>query len=315
MPLHPEAAAFLEQIASQKAHPIDSLPVDVIRRAALLGSSPPVDHPGLEKIENRAIVRPDGTALPLRIYVPPGAAPLGVCLYFHGGGWVLNNLDTHDELVRNLTIASGCVFVSVDYRLAPEHRYPAAIEDAYMSLCWVSDHAAEIGVDASRIAVAGDSAGGNLAAVVCLMSRDRGGPRIAFQALAYPVTDCNFERASYRKNAEGYFLTRREMIWFWSQYVLSSEQMSEPYASPLLASLENLPPAVVLIAEFDPLYDEGNDYAHALRNAGVEVTLLRYEGMIHAFARRVQQFEMARKAIQDIGQRIRAVIGGPANPS
>ncbi len=310
MPLHPEAAAFLEQVARQKAHPIESLPIDVTRRAALIGSSPSPEHPGLSRIENRLIAQADGSQLPIRIYTPEGSAPFGVCLYFHGGGWVLNNMDTHDELVRRLAIRSGCVFVSVDYRLAPEHPFPSAIEDAYTALCWVHNHSAEIGCDPNRIAVSGDSAGGNLAAVVCLMTRDRGGPNIAFQALIYPITDCDFERNSYRSNAEGYFLTRREMIWFWNQYVSSPDQMRHPYASPLLApSLAKLPRASILVAEYDPLCDEGEAYARALSDAGVDVTLLRYEGMIHAFVRRVQQFEMARKAIEELGLQIRSAIG------
>ena len=309
MPLHPEAAAFLEQVARQKAHPIDTLPIELTRRAAIVGSSPSADPPELARIEDRLIAGPDGTSLPIRLYVPLGAAPMGVCLYFHGGGWVLNNLDTHDDLVRRLAATSGCLFASVDYRLAPEHKFPAAVEDAYAALEWVHSHAAELGCDPDRIAVSGDSAGGNLAASVCLMTRDRGGPPIAFQALIYPITDCDFERPSYRENAEGYFLTRREMLWFWNQYVSSPEQMRDPYASPLLApSLRGLPPATILTAEFDPLRDEGDAYAQALRAAGVDVTLLRYDGMIHAFIRRVQQFNMARKAIQEIGGEIRTAL-------
>lgn len=310
MPLHPEAAAFLEQVARQKAHPFDSVPVDILRRAAILGSSVTTDSPELASIENLSIEGPDGSMLPIRVYVPPGNEPYGVCLYFHGGGWVLNNLDTHDDLVRRLAANSGCVFINVDYRLAPEHKFPAAIEDAYAALKWVYAHATRFGWDPERIAVAGDSAGANLAAVACLMSRDRKGPPITFQALIYPITDCNFERPSYVENGEGYFLTRREMVWFWDQYVSSVAQRSEPYASPLLApSLEGLPPASIITAEYDPLRDEGEAYAAALRAAGVEVSLHRYDGMIHAFVRRVQQFETARHAILKIGQQIREAIG------
>ena len=316
MPLHPEAAAFLEQVARQKGRFIDTLPLELTRSAALLGSTPRPDHPELAKIENRTIEGPDGATLPIRIYVPWGTGPFGVCLYFHGGGWVLNTLDTHDELVRGLAARSGCVFVNVDYRLAPEHKFPAALEDAYAALCWVHDHAAEIGCDSRRIAVSGDSAGGNLAAAVCLMSRDRNGPQIGLQALIYPITDCDFERPSYQRNAEGYFLTKREMIWFWNQYVSTPEQMRDPYASPLLApSLRNLPPAWILTAEYDPLSDEGEAYAEALRAAGIDVTLRRYEGMIHAFVRRVQQFEMARTAIEEIGEQLQSTIGDRSAPT
>lgn len=310
MPLHPEAAAFLEQVARQKPHSFETVPVDVLRRAAVLGCSSTTDSPELSNIENLSIEGPDGGRLPVRVYVPHGSEPQGVCLYFHGGGWVLNNLDTHDDLVRRLAATSGCVFINVDYRLAPEHKFPAAIEDAYAAVKWVHSHAAQFGWDPRRIAVAGDSAGANLAAVACLMSRDRNGPPIAFQVLIYPITDCNFERPSYVENSEGYFLTRREMIWFWNQYVSSSAEMREPYASPLLApSLKDLPPASIVTAEYDPLRDEGEAYAEALRKAGVDVTLHRYEGMIHAFLRRVHQFETARHAISRIGQQLRTAIG------
>ena len=310
MPLHPEAAAFLEQVARQKAHPFETLPIDIARRAAIVGAGASPNPPELARVEDRSIARPDGTSLPIRVYTPLGAKPFGVCLYFHGGGWVLNNLDTHDDLVRRLSAESGCLFVNVDYRLAPEHKFPAAIDDAYTALGWVYDHAAEIGCDQNRIAVAGDSAGANLAAVACLMTRDRSGPPVAFQALIYPITDCDFERPSYQENAEGYFLTRREMIWFWNQYVSSPDEMRDPYASPLLAkSLKGLPPASILTAEYDPLRDEGEAYAAALAAAGVNVTLKRYDGMIHAFVRRVQQFESSRMAIREIGQQLRTAIG------
>lgn len=311
MPLDPQAAAFLEQLARQRAHPIETLPVDLTRRAALLGAGISVDPPELALVEDRKILRNDGTELLIRITVPKDeSGPRAVCLYFHGGGWVLNSVETHDDLVRRLTAESGCVFINVEYRLAPEFKYPAALEDAYTALLWTHEHAAELGCDSDRIAVAGDSAGGNLAAALCLMARDRGGPPIASQALIYPITDCDFERRSYHENAEGYFLTRKEMKWFWNHYVATSDQMSEPYASPIRAdSLANLPPAIVLTAEYDPLRDEGEAYAEALRSAGVPVTFYRYDGMIHAFVRRVHQFDAAFCAIQKISQHLRSTIG------
>jgi acetyl esterase len=309
MPLHPQVATFLEQLARQKAHPFESLTVETTRRAALLGSVRGQIQPILDRIENRTILRDDGSELAIRIYYPEGNQPHGICLYFHGGGWVLNSIDTHDELVRHLTAASGCVFMNVEYRLAPEHKYPAAAEDAYTALCWASEHASEFGCDPSCIALAGDSAGGNLAAAACLMSRDRGGPKIAMQALIYPITDCDFERPSYRENGEGYFLTRREMIWYWNHYVETPEQMLEPYASPLRApSLQGLPPTFILTAEFDPLRDEGEAFADALRAAGVKVVMHRYDGMIHAFFRRMQQFDRAHDAIQEVAGEIRSAF-------
>ncbi|HEY0983866.1 alpha/beta hydrolase [Schlesneria sp.] len=310
MPLHPEAAAFLEQVARQKAYTFETVPVETLRRAAALGCKAGTDLPDLATVKNLTIEGPDGDALPIRVYVPRGDGPFGVCLYFHGGGWVLNNLDTHDDLVRHLTAESGCIFVNVDYRLAPEHKFPAAIEDAYASLKWVHANPDQFGWDPHRIAVAGDSAGANLAAVVCLMSRDRGGPPVAFQSLIYPITDCDFERPSYHENADGYFLTRKEMGWFWDQYVSSAAQRQDPYASPLRATtLKGLPPASIITAEYDPLRDEGEAYGAALQAAGIPVTLHRYEGMIHAFLRRVQQFETARDAIKRIGQQLRSAIG------
>lgn len=309
MALHPQVVAFLEQIARQKAHPFESLPVEMTRRAALLGSVRGQVEVPLAKIENLSIPREDGTPLSIRLYYPEGSAPNGICLYFHGGGWVLNSIDTHDELVRHLTSASGCLFVNVDYRLAPEFKYPAAAEDAYTALCWAFDHATELGCDPAKIAVAGDSAGGNLAAAVCLMTRDRSGPKIAFQALIYPITDCDFERPSYRENGEGYFLTRKEMMWYWKQYLESPDQMNQAYAAPLRAeSLSDLPPAFVLTAEYDPLRDEGNAYAAALQAASVPVTHHCYEGMIHAFFRRMHQFDKAHEAIQEVAGHLRAAF-------
>ena len=313
MPLHPQVTAFLDQVARQKTPSLATLPIDVTRRALLVGAGVDPNPPKLTSVENRTIPGPKGTNLPIRIYTPLGNGPFGVCLYFHGGGWVLNSIDTHDALVRRLAAESGCVFVNVEYRLAPEDKYPAAIEDAYAAVQWVHDHAAEIGCDPRRIAVSGDSAGGNLAAVVCLMSRDRGGPDIAYQVLIYPITDCNFDRESYVKNGEGYFLTLEEMRWFWNHYLTSPEQMREPYASPLLASsLRDLPPALVLTAEYDPLCDEGKDYAKALEAADNRVRFHQYDGMIHAFMRRFQQFDTAYDAIRDVAAALKANIGQPA---
>ncbi len=309
MPLDLQVAAFLEKLARHKSHPIEMLPIEVTRRASSLIGPPGRDLPLLGGVRNQKITRFDGTEIPIRIYFPRDLEPVGLCLYFHGGGWVLNSIDTHDELVRRLTADSGCVFVNVDYRLAPEHKFPAALEDAYTALNWVESHAAELSPAARQIAVAGDSAGGNLAAAVCLMSRDRGGPKIVFQALIYPITDCDFERPSYQENREGYFLTRSEMIWFWNHYVSSPAQMRDPYASPLLASsLCNLPPASILTAEFDPLRDEGEAYAAALRLAGVDVKLRRYDGMIHAFVRRFQQFDAAYEATREVANDLRSAF-------
>ena len=306
MPLHPQAAAFLEQLSRLKSPPIESVPLHLTRQALILGSAVKMAPAKLARIETRTIAGPDGDDMKVRIYWPHGAGPFGVCQYFHGGGWVLNSIDTHDDLAQRLSEASGCVFVSVDYRLAPEHKYPAAIEDAFAALKWVVATANELQIDPHWIAVSGDSAGGNIAAALCLMTRDRGGPPIAFQALIYPIVDCDFDRPSYRENADGYFLTTSQMHWFWQHYVDSPEQMREPYASPLRSdSLKGLPPALILTAEFDPLRDEGEAYAEALRAAGVAVDVRRYDGMIHAFIKRVDQFDTALGAIRQIGDALK----------
>lgn len=292
---------------------MEATPIELTRRALVLSSHVRRTPVSLQRIETRQIAGPDGTSLRVRIYWPHGDGPFAACLYFHGGGWVLNSIDTHDDLVQRLAHAARCVFVSVDYRLAPETRYPGAVEDSYAALNWVARAAAELGIDPDRIGVGGDSAGGNLAAALCLMARDRGGPRIACQYLIYPITDCDFDRPSYHENADGYFLTRSQMEWFWNHYVPQPEQRTEPYASPLrAASLAGLPPALVLTAEFDPLRDEGEAYATALQQAGVPARLIRYDGMIHAFLKRVDQFDRAVTAIQQIGTSLQELM--PAHP-
>lgn len=302
MPLHPQAAAFLEQYHQQKSLPIETTPIEITRRSLILASVVKRAPAKLARIETRTLTGPDGDPLKVRIYWPQGQGPFPACLYFHGGGWVLNNIDTHDDVAQRLAEASGCVFLSVDYRLAPEHKYPAALEDAWTALLWTVESAAELEINPDKIAVSGDSAGGNIAAALCLMSRDRGGPALGFQALIYPITDCDLDRPSYRENASGYFLTLSQMEWFWQQYVSRPEQRSEPYASPLRASsLEGLPPALILTAEFDPLRDEGEAYGEALRRTGVPVEVHRYDGLIHAFLKRVDQFDTALEAIRRIG--------------
>lgn len=302
MPLHPQAATFLDQLRQLNNPPMESLPIGVTRRALIASSAVKLAPAKLALMETRTIRGPDGDDLKVRVYRPEGTGPFACGLYFHGGGWVLNTIDTHCDVVQRLAEAAGCVFVSVDYRLAPEHKYPAAVEDAYAALNWVVQNARDLQIDPARIAVSGDSAGGNIAAALCLMTRDRSGPPIAFQALIYPITDCDLERPSYVENADGYFLTTSQMRWFWNHYVSTPEQMRESYASPLrAASLRGLPPALILTAEFDPLRDEGEAFAAALREAGVPVELTRYDGLIHAFIKRVDQFDAALQAIRQIG--------------
>ena len=239
--------------------------------------------------------------IPLRVYRPagvPASTPLAVLVFFHGGGWVIGDLETHDVLCRQLTAGSGVSVVSVDYRLAPEHKFPAAVDDAWAATRWVVAHAGELAVDASRLAVGGDSAGGNLAAVVALLARDKGAPAIAVQVLIYPVTDLVGETRSYRDFAEGYLLTREGMRWFIAHYLTAEAEAADWRASPLRAqSLAGLRPALIVTAGFDPLRDEGEAYAERLRDAGVRVDSVCYGGMIHGFVPMGRLLDTAGRAI------------------
>jgi len=222
--------------------------------------------------------------LPVRVYWPPGErAARPVVVYFHGGGFTLCTLDTHDLVCRLICADADVIVVSVDYRLAPEHPYPAAVEDAYSATRWVHEHARELGADPGRLVVAGDSAGGNLAAVTCLKARDEGGPPIALQVLIYPVTDAAQDAPSHAENADGYFLTAAHMRWYWDCYQPDHARRAEPYSSPINADVRGLPPALVITAEHDPLRDEGEAYAERLRAAGVDTRSVRYAGMFHGF--------------------------------
>jgi acetyl esterase len=261
---------------------------DAAEARRLFGEMPRVDVEPLPvaRVEDRTIPGPDQD-IPVRIYWPEaepgdGAGP-PVVVFFHGGGWVLCGLDSHDQLCRMMTRDTGVITVSVDYRLAPDHRFPAAAEDAYAATGWAADHAGELGGDPARLAVAGDSAGGNLAAATALMARDRGGPALAFQLLVYPVVDHRQDTPSCRENAQGFFLTADHMRWYWQQY-LGDGDGSHPYASPVLADdLTALPPAHVVTAACDPLRDEGEAYGRRLREAGVAAEVRRYDGMFHGF--------------------------------
>ena len=275
-------------------------------RKQMLDLAPPVDPVlSIKRVEDRSIPGPDGE-IPIRLYYPGGDPPFATFVYFHGGGWVIGDLDTHHGFCHALAKTSGCLVVSVDYRLAPEHRYPAAVDDAYAATNWVAQNSDAIQADPDRLAVGGDSAGGHLAAVVALMARDRKGPRIDFQVLIYPITDYCFDTASYIENKEGYMLTRDLMKWFWNHFIEDEDQANDPYVSPLRAkSSSDLPPALILTAEYDPLRDEGEAYGKKLREAGVKVTLSRYPGMIHAFIRMTAFLDKARDALDEVAGALR----------
>lgn len=236
--------------------------------------------------------------VPLRIYRDTDE-PSGILIYYHGGGWVLGSLDSVDPLMRWLARETQCCVVSVDYRLAPEHPFPAAVEDAGAVLAWVDDRRASLASGSAQIVVAGDSAGANLATVTAIVSRDSAGPKIAAQLLFYPTTDCAMDTISYQDYAEGYYLTRNMMAWFWDQYVAGPAQRSDFRASPLRCDdLANLPPALVMTAEFDPLRDEGEAYAERLTAAGVSTSIDRRAGLIHGFIG-MRHIEAASQAVAD----------------
>jgi acetyl esterase len=298
MPLDPQARAVLDQMAEAGNKPVNELSVGDARQAsaamaAMQGSPEPV-----ASVEDRSLPGPGG-GIPVRIYAPSGNGPFPVLMYFHGGGWVIGGIETSDGLCRILTNSAGCIVVSVDYRLAPEHPFPAAVGDAYHATLWAAANASSFGGDSSRLAVCGDSAGGNLAAVAAQIARDRGKPAIRLQLLIYPVTDAGCEPPSYSENAEGYFLTRDAMQWFWNHYVPNEADRSHPWASPLRASsFVGLPPALVITAEFDPLRDEGERYAERLSAAGIPVQRTRYDGMIPGFFTMSALIDQGRTAIQ-----------------
>lgn len=221
--------------------------------------------------------------IPVRIYRPTASAHLPILVYAHGGGFVFCDLDTHDGLCRSVANLLPAVVISVDYRLAPEHPWPAGAEDVYAVTQWAAAHAAELGGDPARLVVGGDSAGGNLAAVTALMTRDRGGAPVAAQLLVYPVLAADFTTDSYRAFASGYYNTTAAMKWFWDQYVPSLPDRENPYAAPLSAHVDDLPPAVIAVAGYDPLRDEALAYGSALHNAGVPIAVLHYPGAIHGF--------------------------------
>lgn len=276
--------AFLNVLNSGNGKPLEQLsPVDA--RAVLTGAqnSVKVDVSGIDITEKT--ITQDGLSIKINIVRPAGnKSVLPVFMFFHGGGWVLGDFPTHLRLVRDLVVESGAAAVFVNYTPSPEAHYPVAVNQAYAATKWVAEHGEEINVDGKRLAVAGNSVGGNMAAVVALMAKDKKGPELKMQVLLWPVTDANFETASYNQFATGRFLTKNMMIWFWDSYTTDAAARKEIYASPLQATtaqLKGLPPALVQVAENDVLRDEGEAYARKMDEAGVNVTLVRYQGMIH----------------------------------
>jgi acetyl esterase len=310
MPVDPQIQALLDKGTGVPA--THTLPVDVARaqyEARIVLMASPAE---IADVREQTI---DGTGGPLRIriYTPHGTGPFPLLVFFHGSGFVLCSLDTHDGMCRNLCAGAECVVASVDYRLAPEHKFPAGIEDCLHATRWAAAHAADLGADPMRIAIAGDSAGANMAAVTALRVRDEGGPPLRGQLLLYPVTGYHTPGTpSYKENAEGYGLTRDTMKWFWAHYLNDESESAHPHASPLRArDVSGLPPALVITAQYDPLRDEGEFYAEKLKTAGVITALRRYDGVNHGFMFWVGVVNKAGMAMSEACEWLRGVFADP----
>lgn len=313
--LDPQAQALLDLMVQRGVPPVHTqTPAEARaayreRRAYAQPEPPPM-------AEVRDLIA-DG--IPMRLVRPvattPDSAPPPLLVYFHGGGWVIGDLDTHDVLCRCLAAAAGCAVLAVDYRMGPEHRFPAAPDDCLAALRHAQSHAAELGIDPTRIAVGGDSAGGNLAAAVCLMQRDAGGPLPVFQLLIYPATDMRAGADSHTTNAQGYLLTRDSIAYYRGHYIADAAQWTDPRASPLLAARhDGLPPALVLTAGFDPLRDEGRQYADALSAAGTPAQYVCFERQIHGFITMGRVIDEANTAVDLCAAALRRAFAGPRPP-
>lgn len=310
MPVTPEVQSILDFIAAAGTPPREEMSVEEMRQS-YSALSLVESRPEMASVTDRTIPGPGGD-IPVRVYVPttePGPRP--ALVYFHGGGFVIGDLDTHDGTVRAVAEASGATVVSVDYRRAPEHRFPAAVDDCLAAVRWVAGNGAALDVDPARLAVGGDSAGGNLATVVAQQLAAAGGPSLRFQLLVYPVTDATMTHPSIDENAEGYFLTKDTMIWFLDHYLGEGDDPTDPRVSPLHAldeALAGLPPALVVTAEFDPLRDEGEAYGARLAAAGVETTVTRYDGVIHGFFSMRDVVPEGKAAIDQAGAALRSAL-------
>jgi acetyl esterase len=307
MSLDPQTKFVLDQLAAAGAPPLESLTPEIARQAFVMPHGEPE---AVGRVEDRTIPGP-ATDIPVRVYYPKELKPENPALvFYHGGGWVVGNIDTHDDICRALTNYANCVTISVDYRLAPEHKFPAAVEDSYAAVQYVYDHAEDFQVDRTRIAVGGDSAGGNLAAVVTNLAKEKNSPAISFQLLIYPSTNAGGEpTVSMVENAQGYFLEKGTMEWFRDCYLNSEEDKQNPMVSPMLyEDFQGLPPALVITAEYDPLRDEGEAYAKKLAEAGVPVETIRFDGTIHGFVSMSAVISQGKVALKKSGEALKKIF-------
>jgi acetyl esterase len=308
--LDPQAQAMLDKLSAAGVVSSVVTPKDVMQARAAYSAFQAFEGPAepVWKVEDRQIPGPGGI-LSIRIYKPHDALALPMLVYFHGGIFTTGSLETHDIPLRALANASGCMIVSVGYRLAPENPFPAAPEDAYAATKWVSEHASEIGGDGTRIAVGGDGAGGNLAAVVALMARDRKGPALRFQLLIYPITSAAMRTISWWDFADGPVLNREGMLFHLGRYMSVTTEIRNPYLSPLAATnLEKLPPALVITAEYDPVRDDGENYAHELEDSGVPVTVSQYKGMVHGFFQMAGTLDAGKRCLLEIAASLKKAL-------
>jgi acetyl esterase len=299
MPLDPKVKEFLYIMKKIGAPPVSSMTPEEARRSILDKPKLPFSPPPISRAADSVIPGPGGD-LTIRVYTPEGKGPFPILIFSHGGGFVLGNLDTHDPVCRNLCAGAGCVVVAVDYRLAPENKFPAATDDCLAATCWAAENAEALGGDPNRICVGGDSAGANLSTVTAMRIRDEGGPNLRGQLLVYPLTDYHTPGTPSIKKFAGLFLTWEEMVWFAEQYIGDPSEIDHPHVHPLRArDLSDLPPALVMTAEYDPLRDEGERYAERMASRRVPVRHIRYNGMIHGFFGFLGIFDQAEQAHND----------------
>ncbi|MBM3946737.1 MAG: alpha/beta hydrolase [SAR202 cluster bacterium] len=303
MPLDPQQKAILDAMAARRADP-NATPQ---QRRDAMKSMPRPQGPAVYQTADRTIPGPVG-GIPIRVYTPVGAGPFPVLVWFHGGGWVVGDIEMSDATARQLCVNAECIVVNVDYRLAPEHKFPIPAEECYAATVWTHKNGAMHNIDTSRIAVGGDSAGGNLAAAVALMAKERGGPKLSHQLLVYPVTNHDYNTRSYQDNTT-YGLNKDSMVWFWNHYLAKPEDGMTPLASPLQArDLKGLPPALVITGEFDPLRDEGNEYAKRLQAAGVPTVNKTYEGVAHGFFGQWAMIDKGKQAVMQASEALKAAF-------